>query len=372
MIYSETKCSDQQKLNIAVDNPDFANKFQDVVTKIQIQSDLTIAHPDYDPLIVSAHYGNYLAQMSNISRDRYLTSKLQQYLYEIFIGDRMIVKSLSNDTNKPEKVINYQDKYYKTEFYDQLLQCNHGKGYSDSGWLIVAKSAGSWRVSKNGLTLNIEAQRDLVDFNPSQQVSDTVSVKMPSNLVDRGLYIAVGDAGSPDNSNFSKSTIIQLYFNVDSKTALLLLDTFTQQLNQSNIPFKLEIPYCDRDFQRLDAVVLEFRDKDWQCLQTIIKNIYLANQNYFNFETPFFCKKLGLGLGFAEKPNNNITSNYPQKNIGQFYCHIVAQAMIKIFQEDDQSNNKIEYIIKYLFRLQMNLKHFYLNPGSCNNYNDNF
>lgn len=371
----KTRFARQSKFDSQIGNSSSIDRFQDEIAKIRIMPDFTIVHCDREPLIISERYRDYLKQisMSDKSNDmaklgtRYLTSKLQQYLYEIFSGERKPQRDSEIDrVSQEKKVVNCRDKYDRTEFYHRLVQCNHGKGYSDPNWLVVAKEANFWRVSKNGLTINIEPQQHLVDFSSELQIGHTISIKMPPNLVDRGRYIAVGDAGSTDNVDLAESTIVQLYFNVDSQTALQLLDSFTQQLNNINISFNLKVPDRDTDFERIDAVILEFIDRDWKQLRSIVENVYLKNKMGFGTEIPFFCKKLKLGLGLAEKPNQ--TCSKQQKNIGYFYCGAIAQSTIKEIELNSLNVFELDCSIASLAKIEACFDCIYLNYNSCDLY----
>ena len=342
----------------------FAHQLRDVITKIDITRDLQITHRDYPPLIIAKQYQNWIQQMSPKARDRFLTVKLQQYLYAIFNGD---IKP--NDTQptatdpgfdeSDRQAINCADKWYETKFYNQLTQHNHSRGYSDSGWLVTEKNP--WRVSKNALTLNIDPQRDLTIPTTKLQVGQTVAIKMPPNLCDRGVYIAVGNAGSPNNSN-SQNTVVQIYFNISSQTALLLLDSLTQQLNYLELPFEFKTAYSQLDFAKPDAAILEFLSKDWHKVQPVIKSTYLEHQAAFNLETLFFCKRLNPGLGLCEKPS---ISGERSKNIGQYYCNIVAELIVQMWKNNEKTdvtilNKKVKDKIKLnLLYLNLNSKDIY-------------
>lgn len=363
MIDAATKSDNRSKPDRLNKSSSFKQQLRDVVAKIEITSDLTIVHPDYQPVVVAEQYQDYLKQISPI-RDRYLTLKLQQYMYDIFMGrleSKLSAKNRSNSSQKdtkPQETINCGDRWYETQFYHQLIQCNHGRGYSNPDWLVVKQSAESWQVSKDGLTLNINPEQHLAHRTSKPEVGQMVSIKMPSSLIDRGVYIAVGDAGA-----IGDHSIVQLYFNVDSKTALILLDRLTKELNSLKISFSFKLPYQEADFRYLDAAILEFSSRDWQQLQPIIKSIYLDNQIGFQSSTPFFCRQLNLGLGLAEKPflllNNNLD------NLGIYYCQVMAKGIIEMSKNSNTSQtSKVNYIIDYLSQHKINSDSLHLNHDS--------
>ena len=381
MIFSQTNSTEQTAPDLSTNHSNFRQQLQDVVTKIQIKSDLTIVHADYEPIIVSDRYLDYLQQVSVPERDRYLAIQLQQYLYAIFTGElkskldsieRAEANFESNDLT-PEKIVNNADRWYETQFYSQLIRCNHGRGYSDANWRIVEQEAKRWRVSKNGLALYISLEEHLFDPDLKSQIGQTISIRMPPSLIERGVYIAVGDAGSPKVELPPKSnlSIVQLYFNVDPELALLLLDRLTQQLNTSNIPFNFRTAYNEADFERSDAAVLEFLSTDWRQLLPIVRAIYREHQARFQPKIPFFCKPLALGLGLAEKPK--VQADIEQINLGQQHCTIIARALIDVCQDSDRSDlDKLDYVHRYLSQTGINLERLYLDLDSEASYDAEF
>lgn len=387
MICSQAKSGNQPESEGVTDNLNFTDKLQDVVGKIKITPNFTIVHADYEPLEIPDQYRDYLQQMPASQRDRYLIVKLQQYLYAIFNGDLKPKHNSAleiNDNSQTddairreeianEEIANYEDKWYKTKFYHQLTKCNHGQGYSDPNWLLVERiTENQWKISKNGLYLYIDPQKHLVAPSLKLQIGQTVSIKMPSNLVDRGVYIAVGNAGSTINNteSSSESTIVQLYFNVNSEGALLLLDCLTRELNTLKITFDFKIAYDVASLADLDAAVLEFKSVDFAQLLPIIKDVYRHNQTYFQPEIPFFCKYLASGLGLAEKPHQ--VSELEFKNIGQYYCGIIAETLLEIWQQnhefDECDRHKFNCVLNCLSSKSANIKYLYLNPNSIDIY----
>ena len=318
----------------------FRQQLGDALSKIKITPELTIVHPGYEFPPVSQTYQNYLQQLSSTERDRYLVSKLQRHLYDLFMGRQ---SNSASDSSEP--IVNSGDRWYETKFYHQLIQCNHGKGYADPGWQVVEQCDRRWQVTKNGLNLSIDPELHLLE--PTAIAGQTVCIKMPPNLIERGVYIAVGDAGSI-GERFG-STVLQIYFNVDAEAALILLDTLSKQLNQLTVPFNFKLAYSDRDYQYLDAAILELRKQDWQQLQPIISKIYEQNKAIFKFEVPFFCQNYRSGLGIAEKPNP-ITAG-TGSNLGLEHCKVISEIIIKRLKDPNISLlSSMEYILKYCDR----------------------
>ncbi len=366
-----TRKSPQQPQSRSTKSNLFQQKLEDAIAKIQISDDFTIVHSDYEPLVFAEQYQNYLRQLAIPERSRILIHKLQGYLYDIFM-DRVETSSAKPENVLLEKsespMINQGDRWYETEFYQRLLLSNHGNGYSDPNWLVVDQQEQCWQVNKDGLTLSIDPELYLLEPAASLQLGQTISIAMPPNLIDHGFYIAVGDAGSVGDRNCSpEHTVAQLYFNVSSDTALILLDDFTKQLNSLEIPFCFKLAYQAENFPNPDSAVLEFMSRDWQQVKPIVTNLYDNNQSDFQSKVPFFCQQIGTGLGLAEKPFTLTNSKFD--NLGLYYCNVIAQAIVKAINKGDLSKTeKINYILDYLSQLEVNLELLYLNKTSKASY----
>lgn len=358
-------CSDNSLKQSEVSSiSDFTQKQQDLVEKMHLTSELAISHPDYQPLEIPVQHREHLTQVTSQDRDRYLANKLKIYLYDIYSDQAKpkdnAVDSTNNEleSSEQQQMTNYVDKWSRTKFYQQIIQNNHGQGFNDPDWLVVEqKGIDHWQIKKDGLTLNIQPDNC---FN-YLQVGQLVTIKMPPNLVDHGTYIAVGNQGHPDQA----VSVIQIYFNVGAETALLLLDRLTQDLNDLNLPFNFKIAYQESDYDRLDAVVLEIQKDHYQQLKPILPAIYQENQHHFQPPIPFFCKPLASGLALAEKPPS---PNSESRNIGQYYCGVLAQALLTAWSQEKSGIDKLKYVLNYLTQTGIDIAHIYLNSDSPDIY----
>jgi sarcosine oxidase delta subunit len=338
----------------------FKQKLEDVIENLQITPDLTISYRDREPVTIESHLHGYLNQISLVDRNRYLATKLQKYLYSIFSSD-----SQPQNTKADQETTNYVNKWSRTKFYQHLLQRNQGKGYSDPNWLVVKQEANYWQVTKNDLTLHIQLEKHLAEPREELHPGELVAIKMPPNLVDRGFYIAVGDSGTVNVADSPEKGITQIYFNVNAAGALVLLDDLTRELNAREISFDFKVAYDEAQFDNLDSAVLNFQSRDFELLYPVVNNAYQKNQSYFQSKVPFFCQPLAPGLGLAEKPRS---PTYQQKNIGQYYCGMIATAIVEKWQEDGLTENKLADVLNYLSLAGLDINHLYLNPVSPRSY----
>ena len=321
----------------------FQQQLRDALTQITVTPELTIIHPGYELAPVSQTYQSYLQQISPSERDRYLISKLQRHLYDVFIGRQ----TKSQQVAEAAPAVNHGDRWYETEFYRQFLQANHGKGYSDPGWVLTGQLGQLWQAAKDGLNLFVDPRLHLFEPQAELTIGQTMAIRLPSSAIDRGVYIAVGDAGSLDSSNVSSSDIWQIYFNLDADTALVLLDFVSQELNHQMIPFELRLAYCDRDYQYLDAAILEFSKQDWSQVQPAIDKFYRQNKAGFSSEIPFFCQLLQSGLGLAYR--GKCSTSDRQCNLGLEHCKIIAETIVKRLQNSNlQLQSSLDCIWQYI------------------------
>ena len=249
----------------------------------------------------------------------------------------------------------------------QLRRNNHSDGHFEEGWSIVGETAeGFLQVKKDGLTLHIRSDRHLREVDRAAKIGDVVAVKMPPQLVEPKFYISVGTVGSIDRLDSETDTqIVDIYFNLSSDGALVLMDRLTDLLNPIEIPFNFKVLYSREDYIYNETAILSFKHQDYDRVAPIVATLYQENKAYFRPDTPLFTKFLALGLSLAEKPK----SQQPLLNFGQSRCRIIAQGLIKAWQAGEESNEgKLKYIRDRFSEAGIDLDRPYLNPNSQDIY----
>ncbi|MGF1600578.1 MAG: T3SS effector HopA1 family protein [Thermosynechococcaceae cyanobacterium] len=349
---------------------------QDLVENIKISPSLTIGYKNYEPLEVASNLQAYLNKGTLLHRNQYLAAKLQGYIYHIFCTEfgaeinsdsKEIDDAGLEDEGDREPATNYVKKWSRTKFYQQLTQNNYGQGYSDYDWSVTAQNDNDWQVIKNGLTLHIDPQKHLLESLAALPLGAKVAIKMPSNLVEHGKYIAVGDAGSATVAGSSRNTVTtQLYFNVSAEGAVILLKQLTQKLNSIRVPFDFSIAYSEMAFDSPDAAVLDFQKCDFEQVNPLIQSIYQQSQAYFKEGMLFFCKPLASGWGLAEKP---VVPKFEQENIGQHYSGAIAKILIETWQQKKLGcSDRFDAMLDALAKRGINPHCLYLNPDSIDVY----
>jgi hypothetical protein len=345
-------------------------RLKDMVENTQILPDLTIICHGYEPLLAESRLQRYLQQISHLDRHQYLTVKLRSYWYRIL--SRELEPESRSDIEESDDIeaddpmrANYVKKWSRTKFYQKLTQHNHGQGYYDPDWIVTQQDMKKLQVTKKGLTLNISPGQYLAESSNALCLGQSVSVKMPPNLIDHGIYSAVGDSGSTRRPDvLQNETIIQLYFNVGADGAVMLMDILTQELNTLQIPFDFRVSYDEDEFHAPDAAILEIQEHNFNSIHSILQFICQHRQILFGSEIFFFCKQLKIGLGLAEKPLKSTNTN---ENIGQCYAGVMAKKFVEMWSKK-KLFNKFETIFNGLLQEEINLDYLYLNPNSMGSY----
>lgn len=340
------------------------DSLQDIANNVQIQSNFCISHPTYKPLQLPTEVVSRFQRIPLDLQNKYLSLQLQSFLYGIYYNGSMRT-ALALDASSDSLAL-HQNLENNTllgvdlNFYDRLHKSNNGEGYFDPGWSVLRQeSDGSLAVTKGGLTLHIERDRHLQPDEQSVTVGDSVSIRMPRNLVQNGFYMAVSNAG-PD----THPHIVRVYFNLSPEGAVAVMERLTRQLNEITIPFTFKVLYNPSDYERYDSGVLYFERNNYEAVRQVLTSVYAEERSHFRTEVPLFTKLLAPGLGLAEEPDFKFAT---QESFGMNRCQIIANGLLEARATGDESTEcRMALIHKHFSLLEIDWQRAYLNA----NYDD--
>ena len=339
---------------------------EDIASQVQILPNLSIVHPQFDPLELPSEAFASLQMLPIALQDQYLRFRLGSYLYSIYESDGNLSQMNSNceqDYVQGKLALNMAQGL-KSTFYISLHSHNTGKGYFDSDWLILYETQdGLLATQKDELTIHVSRERHLALPDQSAEVGDRVSILLPRNLLEDECYVAVGNTGLPHQSDLSGAQpLLNLYFNLKAEDVLTLMKELTTALNELGLPFKFRVPMNESDCNRPDAISLTIRKAHYSKIQSFIKEQYQKQLYQYRSKTPLFAKAIAPGLALAEQPCHIFT---PQESFSLNRYQIVAEGLLTAWRL--QMNDKAECmsLIRQSFSTyQLNLDYPYLNPGS--------
>jgi hypothetical protein len=276
--------------------------FKDIASNIQIQSDFCILHPNYQPWQLEADKVASLQRLPMEVQHKYLNMQLRNFIYGVYFSGNIKTIALE-DLPSLEYLENNTTGSFDLELYTSLHESNCGQGYFDPGWDVLREeSNGLLAVQKNELTIHIE-RKQMQLAEQSACVGHRISLPMPSNLVTKGCYLAVGNAGISNYDSDNPSQMVDIYFNFSPVGAIALMKSLTQQLNAMLIPFSFRAPYNADDYNRCDCGVLHIESHNYQAVWQVLQNVYSESKSHFQADVPLFTKSLAPGIGLAEEPS---------------------------------------------------------------------
>ncbi|MCC5639656.1 hypothetical protein LC593_28290 [Nostoc sp. CHAB 5844] len=348
------------------------NTLEDIATKVQIQSNFCISHPNYKPLKLPDEAVLRFQRLPLNLQQKFLNSQLCNFLYSIYYnGAGRTALSLDinpMDSTMPKNLENNTYLGVDVEFYEQLHLSNKGIGYFDPGWQVLVKESDrTVAVKKGDLTLHIERDRHLRDAEQNAIAGDIVAVKMPRNLVQNGFYMAVGNAGVSRRADTAiDSHLVRVYFNLSPEGAVAVMSSLTHQLNTMFIPFTFKALYNPSDYERSDTAVLYFEKTKYPIIQQVLQDIYVNYKLHFRLEIPLFTKLLAPGVALAEEPDNKFSE---RESFGINRCQIVTNALLEALQQGDESKeNRVALMLKQFASQRIELQRPYLNFNSQDIY----
>ncbi len=328
--------SQTQKLDSV--SPNLLDTLQDIVTKVQIQSNFCISHPDYKVVELPTEIPARLQRMSVNMQQKYVNLQLSSFLYGIYYNGYMRA-ALAPEADTNGLPLNLENNTFlgvDLEFYKRLHESNSSNGYFDAGWSVIREeSDGSLAVTKSGLRLHIERNKHLQPAEQAAGVGNSVAIRMPKNLVEKGFYVAVGNIGSAHLDHLESHPVaVCIYFNFTPEGAVAVMASVTRCLNERTIPFKFKVLYNPQDYRRHDSGILYFDKRDYEVVKEVLQTVYGENKSHFKREVPLFTLQLAPGLGLAEESDQKFAV---QDNFGMHRCQIVANGLLEAWHKGDNS-----------------------------------
>jgi HopA1 effector protein family len=329
----------------AVNMSDFIAVLAEIIDRIEIHPDLTLAHSNYPPL---SPVPQVAARIKHAPRDiqaKYIAEKLSAYLATIYF-DRSLSPVSADSQNDPSSIaptlVNNTSSGFNTVFYNQLVAANRGDGYYDPDWVVESIPCSNHQmdtivgVVKEGLHLH---QPQLKIDVPSQTftIGDRVSILLPKNIVTRSRYIAIGNRG-----RVNSDSIVNIYFNVPTTTILDLTTQLTIDLNQLNLAFELHIdPNPDRH-GRCEPIILSLAKSDYSSAFPALIKIYHSIAHTCRNSVPFSTKLLAPGIAIGEVYSTN-------EDDGNHHCGAIAYALAQAWMSEiTNSDTKLDAILATL------------------------
>ncbi|MBW4684853.1 MAG: hypothetical protein KME40_07055 [Komarekiella atlantica HA4396-MV6] len=345
---------------------------EDIASKVEIQSNFCIRHPDYKPLKLPDEVVLRFQQLPLNVQHKFLNSQLCHFLYGIYYNGAartfLALDAEPMDSTMSQNLENNTFLGVDVEFYERLHLSNKGKGYFDPDWQVLKEESNDiLAVKKDDLTVYIERDRYLQGTEQYAIAGDLVAIRMPPNLVQNGFYMAVGNAGALSRADtVIDSPLVRVYFNLSPEGAVAIMGNLTHQLNTIFIPFTFKALYNPSDYERYDTAVLYFEKSNYAVIQQVLQSLYAKYKSYFSNEVPLFTKLLAPGLALAEEPDNKFNQ---KESFGLNRCQIITNSLLEAWQQGDESKeNRMALILKHFDLQGIELQHPYLNFNSKNIY----
>ena len=134
---------------------------QDIASKVQLESNFCIRHPDYKPLELPPDVVARFQHLPLELQSKYQSLQLRGFLYGIYynasLRKALVAEADSGELMPEQNLENNRFQGVDLKFYEQLHNSNRGAGYFDPGWRVLRQEAdGTLAVIKDNLTLHIE------------------------------------------------------------------------------------------------------------------------------------------------------------------------------------------------------------------------
>ena len=350
----------------AVTNRNLLDTLQDIASKVELQSNFCIRHPEYKPFELPDEVVARFQKMPEPMQQKYLSLQLRSFLYGIYYNGSMR-ESLAPDAEEKDLPLDLENNTLlgvDVEFYERLHSSNTGIGYFDPGWTVLGEeSDGTLAMTKGSLRLHIERDKHLQATEQSAVKGEEVAIRMPKNRVQSGFYMAVGNAGVHRLDDAKEQSVtVRIYFNLTPEGAVDVMGSLTRRLNELEIPFSFKVLYNPKDYKRHDSGVLYFDKWDYEVVQGVLQAVYWENKLHFKSEVPLFTMQLAPGLGLAEEPDQKFAT---VESFGMNRCQIVANGLLEAWHQGvDSLDGRMKAIIEQFSLLGIEWQRVHLNAKS--------
>jgi hypothetical protein len=336
---------------------------EDIAKHVGIRDDFSIHHPQYKPLELPAEAIARFQKMPEQIQQKFLSLQLRSFLYGIYYNGSMR-SSLALESDEQTVRLDLENNSVMgidTAFFQRLQEANHGQGYFDPGWAVLsAEDDQTLLVKKAGLRLYIQREQHLSAAEREAIAGEVVAIKVPKNRMQNGFYVAVSDQGF--NHPTEDEVLVRIYLNLTPAGSVAVMASLTEELNAASIPFSFKVLYNPQDYNRYDSGVLYFDARDYGVVMGVLPEIHRQHRSHFLPEIPLFTKRLAVGIGLAEEPNHKFGE---QESFGMNRCQMVANGLLKSWQQGDQTfNNRLTAILEQFLLAEISLKHPHLNCQS--------
>ncbi|MCM1983958.1 T3SS effector HopA1 family protein [Lyngbya confervoides] len=225
-----------------------------------------------------------------------------------------------------------------SHLYRLLQDHNCGHGYDDSGWEILGLDSGGWlQVRKEGIMLWAHPQEDLAPQSQPTEVGQTVTLRLPKNLLEPGNYIAVGNCGPVSNRQptlvreHSRMAIAQFHFNFTQLLAPRVMEFWTTYLNELGLPFCFSVGFDEFGYSRHDPGILVVQRCHQETILRVLPQYFKSLPERTNPQVPVFTKQIGPGVSYSELPRVPLQSGV-QENFHLHRCHLIAAGLLRAWE----------------------------------------
>ena len=241
-------------------------------------------------------------------------------------------------------------------FVARLSAANTSQATTEAGWAPFGSNEREEQFTSQG---RLQRTAPLTRSPLLWQTADAPRAVLPVQHEARDwmpqFYFAFGEhlpnqADDRDN--------LRIYFHCTADAAVLLMRWLTSTLNGYQIPFRMKCLNHPRLFDRVDALVLFFEKRYYQCIVRLLGQLPDEVPGGLQEGVPLFSKRLGQGVGLAEDPGNG-------ESFGQSRTRMLAEALVAAWRNGNAAMNAIQ---DHFASQGIELQTAYLNGGSCDWY----